>query len=82
MKGTFAQKLANIVTGSLAIGHAILATYVPGARIWRLGWGEPMDLKTFVSETLKQVLAGVSEAQGSAGGELINAEMLPLEMFL
>lgn len=33
-----------------------------------------MDLKDFVSETLKQVILGVKDAQASEGGENVNAE--------
>jgi hypothetical protein len=34
-----------------------------------------MDLKSFVAETLKAVVAGIKEAQADEGGEAINAAM-------
>jgi hypothetical protein len=34
-----------------------------------------MDLKTFVTKTLQQIVAGIKEAQASEGGSAINAEM-------
>ena len=34
-----------------------------------------MDLKTFVAETLKEIVAGVVEAQAADGGDAINAEL-------
>ena len=34
-----------------------------------------MDLKTFVTETLQQIVAGVREAQATDGGAAINAKM-------
>ena len=36
-----------------------------------------MDLKTFVAETLKQIVDGVREAQSKEGGDAINAEAAP-----
>lgn len=34
-----------------------------------------MELKDFVAETLRQIVAGVTAAQASEGGEHVNAEM-------
>jgi hypothetical protein len=33
-----------------------------------------MELKTFITETLQQICAGIKEAQSSVGGDAINAE--------
>jgi Trypsin-co-occurring domain 2 len=33
-----------------------------------------MDLKTFITETLQQIVEGIKEAQSGTGGDAVNAE--------